>query len=259
MGNLSGVLRAYGDGNIFGEAYGVGPARVVWLHGWRRSSADFAGAGAELARRGVASVALDLPGFGASPLPAQAGGAALYASLVTRALGDISSEPLVLVGHSFGGRVATVLAASYPELVRGLVLTGVPLVRRPSSRRSPVGYRLIRALHHRGLISEERMEAARHRYGSSDYRHASGLLRDILVTTVNESYESELGRVSSPVVLVWGEDDHDVPEAIARQAAHLLTSSSSVEVQVLAGTGHLLPSEQPVALAERVHALVAVS
>jgi len=29
------VLRAYGDGNIFGEPYGQGPVRIVWLHGWR--------------------------------------------------------------------------------------------------------------------------------------------------------------------------------------------------------------------------------
>ena len=40
----------------------------------------------------------------------------------------------VLVGHSFGGRVAVRLAATNPELVRGLVLTGVPLLR-PRDRR----------------------------------------------------------------------------------------------------------------------------
>jgi pimeloyl-ACP methyl ester carboxylesterase len=230
---------------------------VVWLHGWRRSSADFAAAGALLARDGIASVALDLPGFGASPLPNSAGGAPLYAELVLGALNAISEVPLVLVGHSFGGRVATVFAASHPERVRALILTGVPLVRRPSTRRSPRGFRLVRALYRRGVISEARMEAARQKYGSSDYRHASGLLRDILVVSVNESYESELACVSAPVTLVWGEDDHEVPVDVARQAAALLVASLGVELDVLADTGHLVPTERPAALAAHAQRLVA--
>jgi pimeloyl-ACP methyl ester carboxylesterase len=250
------VLRAYGEENIFGEAYGDGPVQVVWLHGWRRSSADFAAAAGLLAREGVASVALDLPGFGASPLPMSAGGANLYAQMVVRALDDISSDPLILVGHSFGGRVATVIAASRSERVRALILTGVPLVRQPSSRRSPRGFRLARALHRRGLISEARMEAARQKYGSSDYRHASGLLRDILVVSVNESYENELSRVSAPVTLVWGVNDRDVPVDVARQVAELLVASSSVELDVLADTGHLVPTERPAALAAHAQRLV---
>jgi pimeloyl-ACP methyl ester carboxylesterase len=255
--NLIDVLRAYGEGNIFGEAYGDGPVQAVWLHGWRRSSADFAAAAGLLARDGVASVALDLPGFGASPLPESAGGAQLYAELVRGALEAMSGEPLILVGHSFGGRVATAIAASYPELVRALVLTGVPLVRRTHTRRSPRGFRLVRALHRRGVISEARMEAARQKYGSSDYRHASGLLRDILVVSVNESYEGELARVSAPVTLVWGENDHEVPVDVARQAAALLVASPAVELEVLADTGHLVPTERPAELVAQVQRLVA--
>ena len=62
------VLRAYGDGTLFGEPYGEGPVRVVFLHGWARRGADFAACATELAGRGVASVTLDLPGFGSSPV-----------------------------------------------------------------------------------------------------------------------------------------------------------------------------------------------
>ena len=196
------MLRAYGEGNIFGEAYGVGPFRVVWLHGWRRTGADFSRTAGLLAQEGICSVALDLPGFGASPLPLQAGGAEMYASLLTSAFDTISSEPLVLVGHSFGGRVATVYAAAHPQRVAGLVLTGVPLVHLSSSRRSPRGYRVVRELHRRGVISDARMEAARQKYGSSDYRNSSGLLRDILVIQVNESYEKDLEHVTSPTTLL---------------------------------------------------------
>lgn len=256
MGNLRGVLRAYGEGNIFGEAYGEGPVRVLWLHGWARTGADFATSAAELAREGIASVALDLPGFGASPLPPTAGGGAMYARLLAPVLSELATGPLVLVGHSNGARAATVLAATQHDLVAGLVLCGAPLVRVSAPRRAPRAYRVVRAMHRRGMISDARMEDARQKYGSRDYRNATGLLREILVASVNDNFEAELARIEAPVALVWGENDHDVPVEVARRIQGLLVLSPEVRLDVLADTGHLVPIERPTALGDHVRRLV---
>ncbi len=148
------MLRSYGDSQVFGETYGTGPIRVVWLHGWARQAHDFAAAAQLLADRGFASVALDLPGFGSSPAPKSAGGAQLYAELILPTVREISDSPLVVVGHSFGGRVALLLASEHPELVKELVLTGVPLLRLGPTRRSPLAYRVVRFLAGHHLISD---------------------------------------------------------------------------------------------------------
>ncbi len=243
------MLRALGDGTLFADAHGEGAPRVIWLHGWARRGADFARCGEMVAARGVASLALDLPGFGASPPPAEAGGARRYADVVASALGDLG-EGFVLVGHSFGGRVATVIAAEHPELVRALVLTGAPVVRVGASRTPATGYRLIRALRRWRLVSEERLEAARQRYGSADYRAASGVVREVLVATLAEDYSDELARLVAPVELVWGERDREVPVAVATRVRDLLTARGvPVVTTVVPGVGHLLPLEAPDALA----------
>jgi pimeloyl-ACP methyl ester carboxylesterase len=244
------VLRTYGDVNLFGESFGEGKVRVLWLHGWARRGEDFTLAASSLAQQGVASVALDLPGFGASPLPSSPGGARHYAELILPAVRQLADEPLVLVGHSFGGTVAAVVASEHPELVASLVLTGAPLLRNPSGSRSPSVYRAIRWLHARGLLSDARMEKARQRYGSSDYRRAQGLLRDILVANVNESYEPELSSLNVPVTLLWGENDRDVPLDVAIRAGALLRGPHSL--LVLPGIGHLLPLEAPEELTNAV-------
>lgn len=244
------MLRAYGDGTLFGEPYGDGPVRVVWLHGWGRSSRDFASSASHLARSGVASVALDLPGFGSSPPPTDPGGSRMYADLVAPVLAEIASDPVVLVGHSFGGRVATVIAARHPELVGALVLTGTPLVRRRVCVRAPWRFRLIRWLGARGLVSEERLEHARQRHGSEDYRRANGVMRDVLVASVNEGYEDELRAITVPVTMVWGEGDADVPVEVAHHASHLVRTAC--RVREVAGVGHLLPTEAPEELAASV-------
>jgi pimeloyl-ACP methyl ester carboxylesterase len=243
------VLRSYGDSRLFGEAYGPSGARVIWLHGWGRSAQDFTLAANALAERGIGSVALDLPGFGASPTPEVAGGARHYAELILPSLREIASEPVVLVGHSFGGRVAVVVANEHPELVHSLVLTGVPqLVRvRPSSR-APLAYRSVRWLAKRHLVSEARLEAARQKYGSADYRQAHGVMRDVLVASVNESYEPELTGLTVPVSFVWGERDREAPYEVATSAAALVTSPTTL--RELAGVGHFVPLEAPDALVD---------
>jgi pimeloyl-ACP methyl ester carboxylesterase len=94
------------------------------------------------------------------------------------------------------------------------------------------------------------MEAARQRYGSSDYRNASGLLRDILVARVNESYEDELSRVRAPVAMLWGERDLDVPESVAARAGVLLHAPHTF--RGVGGVGHLVPTEAPRELASTI-------
>ena len=248
------MLRSLGP-DLFGETHGEGPVRVVWLHGWARRGDDFAPAAEELARRGVASVAVDLPGFGASAAPARAGGARAYAELVVPSLETLVEGPVVLVGHSFGGTVATVIAANRPDLVRALVLVGAPVLRRATGSRSPLGYRLVRWARRRGLTSEARLERARQRYGSTDYKRASGVMRDVLVASVNESYEDELARISVPVTFLWGEGDIEVPVDVAVRAAERVGSDARLEV--LAGVGHLVPTEAPGALAQAVEGALA--
>ncbi len=237
------MLSAYGNGKLFGEPYGQSPVRVVFLHGWGRQGHDFADAAAQLALEGIGSVAFDLPGFGSSPLPTVAGGARHYADLLLPALSDLGAGPFVLVGHSFGGRISVVLGARHPRLVKSMVLTGVPLIRKQPSSKPPIGYRFIRALHKARFISDGQMEKARQKYGSADYRNSSGILRDILVAAVNESYEEELHQLTSPVFMLWGSNDMDVPVSTAQRASELIKSQHSL--RVVNGIAHLLPTQAP--------------
>jgi pimeloyl-ACP methyl ester carboxylesterase len=248
------ALRAFGGGALFGDVAGEGPPRVLALHGWGRRGTDFAAS-----LQGFSYIALDLPGFGATPAFDEPRGAGGYAEAVAPVLEEMAARP-ILVGHSFGGRVAVVLASRYPQRIGGLVLTGVPLLRRSQSSRPRLTYRLWRWGHRGGLVSDLRMERIRRRYGSADYRAATGVMRETLVTAVHESYENELRTVQAPVHLVWGADDTEVPLQTAHKAKELLNESGiDVSLDVLAGVGHWVPTEAPAALREAVEQMLARS
>src|SRR5262245_9688149 len=205
--SLAVVLTTLLGGRAFAERYGDPTTRVVALHGWGRTRADFAGT-----LQGFDALALDLPGFGATPPPEEGWSTEEYAGWLRECLEDsdrLGGEPPVLVGHSFGGRVAVRLAATDPQLVRGLVLTGVPLLRpQTAAAKPPFSFRALRTLNKWHFISNERMEQARRKRGSADYLAAQGVMREVLVKAVNEDYGDALDAIATtglPVAMVWGE------------------------------------------------------
>jgi pimeloyl-ACP methyl ester carboxylesterase len=233
LAKLLAMLTMSRDRRLVLERTGTGTPRVIALHGWGRGRQDWLPV-----LDGIASLIPDLPGFGLNAPPPGVWGAREYAEFL-RPLLEEADRP-ILVGHSFGGRVAVCLAAIAPDSVCGLVLTGAPLVRlQPSSRPRPM-FRAARRLNKLGLLPDETMNKIRYRYGSQDYRLASGVMRQVLVKVVNESYEDELAAVTAPAALVWGSGDTEVPVAVARSAAQLMPAAT---VDVVDRGGHLLQGD----------------
>lgn len=235
------MLTAFAGGAVYGSRHGTAEPWVLALPGWGRTHADFAALLGNLD-----AIALDLPGFGATPPPAEAWSTARYAEEVARVLDEMAPR-VVVVGHSFGGRVAVRLAAARPERVGALVLTGVPLVRDPerAAVKPPVEVRVAKTLRKIGLYPEAKLEAVRRKHGSADYRAAEGVMRTILVKAVNETYEDALASVRCPVELVWGSADTAVSPRVAEKAAPLVADA---RVEVLDGVDHFVPTRDPASL-----------
>ncbi|MCF8548797.1 MAG: alpha/beta hydrolase [Pontimonas sp.] len=235
------MLTTVGTSSLVAEKFGSGPTRAIALHGWGRTGADFA-----RILDGHSALALHLPGFGPAPAPPAAWSSEDYAREIAQALEGMG--PLVVVGHSFGGRIAVRLAAAYPHLVSHLVLTGVPLTRVSSPAKPKLGFRLAKALYRAKVIPESVMESARQKYGSSDYRRATGVMREILVRVIAEDYLDDAARVTCPVTMVWGEQDKPAPLAAAQRALEFFPQAT---LRVVSGAEHLLEGtlEQEVASA----------
>ena len=97
---------------------------VVLLHGWALAHHTYRDVIASIADQGCRVIAPAMPGFGGTGELASGefsmGGYARWVAEFLEVL-DIS-EPVVVVGHSFGGGVAIRLAHDYPDRVRSMVL-----------------------------------------------------------------------------------------------------------------------------------------
>jgi pimeloyl-ACP methyl ester carboxylesterase len=254
------VLKSFAGGQVFGGTWGQGPATVLALHGWQRTHQDFSAVFHPPQPTGgpgtppdpgpgtppdPSAVAPDLFGFGATPPPPGPWGSEEYAAHLVPLFDEpgVLAERVVLVGHSFGGRVSIPLYGLVPDRIERLVLTGVPLLDRRGRRSRPrPTYRVARRLHKVGLVGEERMEAMRNRYGSPDYRAAQGVMRAVFVRLLAEQYTGGMAAIDCPVDLVWGEEDDQVPLEVAERAKVLFPSA---RLTTLPGIGHLTPTEAP--------------
>jgi pimeloyl-ACP methyl ester carboxylesterase len=251
-GIFQAVLTSLAGSDIFGEAYGAGAPYVLALHGWARDHGDFA-ATLNSADSEVAAIAADLPGFGGTPAPAEVWGSPEYAKALAPVVAAMS-EQFVVLAHSFGGRVAVHLVNNYPDRVAGLVLTGAPLFRATDAApASPLEFRLVKRLATSGLLSEAVLEKYRQRYGSADYRAAQGIIRDILVKTLNEQYGEAVSKVTCPVELIWGENDTAVPPVVAEKIRDALPNGANLVV--LPGVGHMTPIAEPAQLRAAIERL----
>ena len=224
------MLVSLAGGSVLAERFGQGPLDVIALHGWGRSAADFAPV-----LEGFSGAAIQLPGFGVVEPPAEAWAPADYAQWLLPAL-ELDHPPVV-VGHSFGGRIAVRLAAAHPTRVRAVVLTGVPMTKLHPAKGPDPRYALLRFLRGLGLVSEARLEQARRAFGSADYRAATGVMRDILVKTVAEDYLDDAARLTMPVELVWGRHDKPAPLEVAKKTLERLPQGS---LSVVDDSEHLL-------------------
>lgn len=101
------------------RSWGAG-APVIALHPLGLESSGFAAVGRVLARRGLQTIAVDLPGFGRSLAPDRPLTPEVLAEPVI-ALARRLPEPPVVLGLSLGGRVALEVALRAPEAVRAVI------------------------------------------------------------------------------------------------------------------------------------------
>lgn len=141
-------------------------------------------------------------------------------------------ERPVLMGHSFGGRIAIVMASRTP--VEKVVLVDAAGIKPRRSLRYYVKVysfkaakwllpKIVGKSHGNALI--ERM---RGRAGSSDYSQSSPRMRAVMSRVVNQDLRHLLPAISAPTLLIWGERDTATPIADARLMERLIPDAGLV-------------------------------
>lgn len=218
------MIKKIKDIDINYVQYGTGKD-VVLLHGWGQNIQMMDPLGKLL--KNCRITILDLPGFGSSMEPSFAYNISDYANLLHEFLKELKIDNPILIGHSFGGRIAIYYASIYP--ISKLVLFGSPFIKRENDSLKLKVFKRLKKIKFLNNFAE----VMKNHIGSEDYKNASGVMRQILVNTVNTDLSSNASKITCPTLLIWGNNDEAVPVSEAKKLESLIDDSALI---VLNGT-----------------------
>lgn len=193
---------------------------LLLLHGWGCDSSIFHAFEDDFSRS-ASLLAVDFPGHGQSGEPPVPWSVTEYAEQIFALLEMLKIEKADILAHSFGGRVAILLAAAHPEKVGKMVLTGAAGIRKPAtqvqSKRQRRYQRYKRVLAALGKVPFLRRPVSRllaklrQRYGSPDYNRLNENMRKTFVRVISQDLTELLPKVRASTLLIWGSEDTETP------------------------------------------------
>lgn len=184
---------------------GTGDKNLLILHGWGRSYKEWIQIANSI--KGYRVTLVDLPGFGDSEEPYKVFGVFDYSKFVADFLKKIDIKSCTILGHSFGGRLGTILAVKEPELVEKLILvdSGGIEIRSLKTKIKILLFKLLKPF--KIFIPKKILK----KFGSSDYKETSGVMRKSFVKIINHDLRYLFPKVKQPVSVIWGSDDRVLP------------------------------------------------
>ncbi len=212
-------------------------------------------------------IAMDLPGFGRSPLPKAELTIGLYCDVLIAMMHKLDIETATFVGNSMGGQIVTKLSLEHPELVDRLVLVSPAGVTIDIARNPQVLW----VLKTFGWLYTAGARSAS--FGSDPLSKSAPLRRALLGVVCryperlpgplvqrqlvgagtagfapavhaigNCDLQDELERVDVPTLLIWGRNDRIIPSGDLRLWSRDVEDSEAI---IYEDTGHVAMFERP--------------
>lgn len=252
---------------------GEGDDVVLFVHGLGGSWQNWLENMPAVAASGRRAIALDLPGFGRSAMPADKISITLFASTVDALCEHLGLGPVHIVGNSMGGFTAAETAIRHPERVLTLTLVDAAGITSREIAKNPVaqqfavtilgGNGVATATDERGrprALTLMRRPAGVHAVMAMVARHPTLLARDLLGEQLQSlgspgfmpaldsifhyDFVERLPEIGCPTLIVQGEKDLLVPLGDAYEFERLIPQST---VLTFADTGHVPMLERPAA------------
>ena len=268
------------------KTIGNGKIPIVLLHGWGVSSDKYA----ELIKTlypilntQYSILILDLPGFGKSNEPNKnwrlddyvefvdefikktnrKGGFELVKNILEKKLeqykqcGNVychtekeTTKDVILIGHSFGGKIAIKYATKYPERINKLILTGAAGIKHKLTTKQKIFFILAKTgktvfslpiiNNFQKPIHKIFSKLARSR--KKDYYSASSRMKEIMKNILAEEITDHLDKIKNPTLLVWGREDRTTPLSDGKIMNERIEDSKLIIVD---NANHSLPYQKP--------------
>jgi pimeloyl-ACP methyl ester carboxylesterase len=250
---------------------------ILILHGWGSCAENWSQVRIFLENQGYKVLIPDLPGFGENkvftshtsldasrltrvfgenPLPLQAWNIDNYVEWVENYCEENNLSQIFLLGHSFGGAVATKFVLKKPEIIEKLFLVAASGIRKKSFKKTLIKktanffkkfeflpfFNFFRKVFYKFIIK-------------SDYLNAQkgSVIRETYLRVIKQNISDDFSKISVPTVLIWGKNDDITP---LKHAYFIKEQISGAKLEILPNIKHNPHRENPELLVKKIIAFL---
>lgn len=226
---------------------------VFILHGWGANLEVYNSVADVLAEK-YTVVSFDFPGFGKTHEPPEIWDVSAYADFTEKFISSFGQSKVILMGHSFGGRVILKLVSkeNLAFSVSKILFVDSAGVMPKRSKKQNFRTRIYKAgkfflsLYPVRKMFPDALENLRKKFSSADYASASEKMRGVLVKTVNEDLTPLMKNVKCTTLLIWGVNDTATPYSDAEIFEREISSGGAdVGIAKIENAGHYSFLDQP--------------
>lgn len=218
--------------NIYYEKYGTKENTILILPGWGNTRATFYNI-INYFKDDYTIYIIDYPGFGNSPIPSVPLTIYDYTNLIIDFMNEKNIVNPIIIAHSFGGRLTTLLTGYYKEKISKLILIDIASIKPKKNIYQKIKEKTYKLLKKGISILPLLKREAYHQklikiFGSKDYQNLNPTMQQTFKNIVNEDLKYYLQYIESETLILWGKKDQDTPLKDAIKINNLVKNSALI-------------------------------
>lgn len=181
---------------------------LVLLHGWGVNQTAFANLVARL-KDYYTVLTFDFLGFGESDTPTEPLTLDDYVDQTKALIEALNIKNPIILGHSFGGRIAIKYALLYD--VKTLILCSSAGIKHLSISKTFKIWRYKFLKHWYKLVNKKKLETLMKNSGSHDYQKCSPIMKQTMSNVINVNLKNDIKKIKCQTIVLWGYYDKVTP------------------------------------------------
>lgn len=227
---------------------GSGDANFIFLHGWGCDLNIFNSLVSKIDKNKYTIYSLDFPGFGKSQMPKEVYGVGEYAKFLKEFIEKLEIKNPIILGHSFGGRVAIKFSSDYPDIAKKLILTGSEGIKKDLGKSYLATAKAGKVIFSLPILKKYKNKVLK-KIGAKDLAE-SGEKEKILRKVVNQDLQEDAKNIKIPTLLIYGINDEETQVEYGKIFNELISNS---KLEIIKNAGHYVFLEQEERFLEEIN------
>jgi pimeloyl-ACP methyl ester carboxylesterase len=235
---------------IYYQVFGEGKPFLI-LHGWGSNSDRWIEVAKFISAKGFKVIVPDLPGFGKSDELLIPWNTNKYIKYLEQFIKELGISDFYLIGHSFGGALASKLAVKHVQDIKKLFLVSAACVRKKTAKKSFSAKisKIVKIFYFLPYYEFFRKAVYKFIIRKSDYVYVAGIMKETYLNIISEDLSFHLPFIKIPTIVIWGDKDEFTPIDDGQFISKQIRNS---KLNVIPDAGHDLNKKQPEILADSI-------